>query len=70
MMSFPKKYKFDESEKKWQIFWQEKNKHIIAQKIFEHYIENCIIKKNLDDLISVYTVTCNIKNRIKQSFIN
>jgi len=22
-MSFPKKYKFDESEKKWQIFWQE-----------------------------------------------
>ena len=23
MMSFPKKYKFDESEKKWQIFWQE-----------------------------------------------
>jgi len=23
MTSFPKKYKFDESEKKWQIFWQE-----------------------------------------------
>ena len=23
MMSFPQKYKFDESEKKWQIFWQE-----------------------------------------------
>ena len=24
MMSFPKKYKFDDSEKKWQLFWQEK----------------------------------------------
>lgn len=50
------------------VDWQEQNKYIIANKIFQQYIQNSIEIDNKNDLISVYTVTCNTKEKIKVAY--
>jgi O-antigen biosynthesis protein len=53
--------------------WETTNKEKIAETVFQKYIENSIYNYKTDDQISVYTVTCNTKEKIKiayQSLLN